>query len=134
MHLSTYLLFDGNCRAAMEFYRSVLGGELTMTTVGESPMKTFFPPALHGRVVNARLRSAWADLSASDWLRPNQARVPGNTVCLYLHEGTIEETKALFAHLAEGAEVTDPLSEQPFGIYGALNDRFGIRWMFHAQR
>src|SRR5271163_3022179 len=26
--LSSYLLFDGNCRQAMEFYKSCLGGEL----------------------------------------------------------------------------------------------------------
>ena len=27
MTLSTYLAFDGNCREAFEFYRSVFGGE-----------------------------------------------------------------------------------------------------------
>jgi len=55
--LSIYLLLDGNCAQAMRFYRDCLGGQLTMTTVGESPMKAFFPESMHGRVVNAKLTS-----------------------------------------------------------------------------
>lgn len=134
MHLSSYLLFDGNCKQAMEFYRSVLGGELTLTTVGESPMKSVFPASMHSRVLNARLKSQLVDLSASDWLRPNQTPVKGNTLCLYLSGGSPAETTTLFRQLSEGADITDPLSDQPYGLYGALNDKFGIRWMFHAEK
>lgn len=134
MQLSTYLLFDGNCKQAMEFYRSVLGGDLTLTTVGESPMKSIFPASMHAKVVNARLKSKLIDISASDWLRPNEKRIQGNTVCLYLSGGTPDETTKIFHRLVEGAAVTDALSEQPFGLYGALNDKFGIRWMFHAEK
>ena len=134
MQLSTYLLFDGDCKPAMEFYRSIFGGELTLTTVGESPMKGAFPPSLHSRVLNARLKSAFADISASDWLRPNEKRINGNTISFYLSGGTPTETTALFRKLSEGAEVTDPLSEQPFGLYGALTDKFGMRWRFHSRK
>ena len=133
MRLTTYLLLPGTCKEAMTFYHSVFGGELTTTAVGESPMKAMFPPAMHAKLVNARLKSPLLDISASDWLRPNQAAVQGNTVCLYLSGGSREETKAVFGKLSEGAQVTDPLSEQPFGLYGALNDRFGNRWMFQSE-
>jgi len=74
------------------------------------------------------------DISASDWLRPDRTRVRGNSVCLYLSGGTVGELKALFERLSDGADVTDPLAEQFFGIYGALNDRFGVRWMFHSNK
>ena len=134
MRLSTYLLFDGLCREAMEHYRSALGGELILTTVGASPMREAFPPDLHSRVVHARLQSPAGEISASDWLHPTERPASGNTVCLYLSGGDLASTRAAFDKLAAGAEVTDPLSEQPFGLYGALNDRFGVRWMFHAER
>jgi PhnB protein len=134
MKLSPYLLFDGRCQQAMEFYRSVFGGELTLTTVGQSPMKDAFPDHLHSRVVNARLKSSLVDISASDWLHPTEKPIRGNTVCLYLSGGTPEVTTTLFRRLSENADVTDTLSEQPFGLYGALNDRFGVRWMFHAEK
>jgi len=132
MHLTTYLLLDGTCKDAMEFYHSIFGGDLTMTSVGDSPMKAAFPAAMHGRIVSARLKSEMVDISASDWLRPNAIPNQGNTVMLYVSGGTPEATRTLFSQLAEGAVVTDPLNEQPFGLYGALNDKFGNRWMFHA--
>jgi PhnB protein len=132
--LSTYLLLDGNCAQAMRFYQECLGGKLTMTTVGESPMKAMFPESMHGCVINARLTGGAVDISASDWMRPDEQRVQGNTVCLYLSGGTPEETRAIFEKLSRDANVTDPLTEQPFGFYGALNDAFGIRWMFHAAK
>lgn len=131
---STYLLLDGTCKQAMEFYKSCFGGELNLTLVGESPMKGFFPEAMHKRVVNAKLVSGNVNISASDWLRPNQKPVQGNTVCLYLTGGSPGELKAIFDKLAAGGDITDPLTEQPFGMYGALNDKFGIRWMFHTDR
>ena len=134
MKVTTYLLFDGTCADAMRFYQSVLGGDLTMTTVGESPMAAMFPPALQGRIVSAHLTSAAVDLSASDWLRPGAVPVQGNRVMLYISGGTPAETRALFEKLSAGAEVTDPLTEQPLRLYAALNDRFGNRWMFHADR
>ena len=65
-----YLLFDGNCRQAMEFYRSCLGGELILTVVKDTPAKERIPASQHDKVLNARLRGSIVDVSASDWLRP----------------------------------------------------------------
>ena len=73
MTLTPYLLFDGNCRQAMEFYNSCFGGQLTSTTTPD------------GRILNAHLESDTADISASDWLRADRTAVRGNTVCLYLN-------------------------------------------------
>jgi PhnB protein len=128
--LSTYLLFNGSCERAMEFYRSCFGGELTLTKVGDSPFEDQMPAAMHGRVLNARLKSVSVDISASDWLRTDARPVQGNTVCLYLSGGAHEELKTFFNRLSEGADVTDPLKEMFFGTYGALNDGSGVRWMF----
>jgi PhnB protein len=130
--LNPYLLFDGSCRQAMGFYEAVFGGALTLTTVGESPMAPMFPPSLHARVVHARLTSDVVDIPASDWLAQDETPVRGNMLCLYLSGGKYEEMKGLFEKLSEGGTVTDPLQKKPFGYYGALNDRFGVRWMFHA--
>jgi PhnB protein len=130
--LTAYLLFDGKCQHAMEFYKSCFGGELTAIKVKDSPAKDFLPAFQQEKIVNARLRNGQLEISASDWLRPAQTPIRGNTVCLYLSGGTLEELKTLFERLSEGAEVTDPLKEQFFGTYGALNDKFGVRWMFQS--
>ena len=132
--LSPYILFKGNCKEAMEFYRSIFGGQLIQTTVGQSPMKNSFPESMHNRIVHARLISNNVDISASDWLRPTQTPVQGNMVCLYLSGGRPAELKTLFEKLSVGADVTDPLRVEPFGTYGALNDKFGVRWMFQTDQ
>jgi PhnB protein len=118
----------------MQFYKSCFGGELTATKVKNSPAKDHMPAVQQDKIINARLRSRNLEISASDWLRPDQTPIPGNTVCLYLSGGTFQELKALFEKLSERAEVTDPLKEQFFGTYGALNDKFGVRWMFQTDK
>jgi len=130
--LTPYLLFDGKCQQAMEFYKFCFGGELTATKVKDSPAKDHMPAVQQEKILNARLRSGNLDISASDWLAPEQTPIRGNTVCLYLSGGTSEELKALFERLSEGAAVTDPLKKQFFGTYGALTDKFGVRWMFQT--
>lgn len=132
--LTPYLLFDGRCAEAMSFYHSIFGGELNISKVKDSVMKDHMPAALQEKVLNAHLRSTSIEFSASDWLRPDRTRVRGNSVCLYLSGGTYPQLKSTFEKLSVDGEVTDPLKEQPFGAYGALNDRFGVRWMFWTQK
>ena len=134
MTLTPYLLFDGNCHQAMEFYKSCFGGELTSTKVKDSSAKDYMPAIQQEKTINAQLKSGNVEISASDWLRLDRTRIRGNTVCLYLSGGTFQELKALFKKLSEEAEVTDPLKEQFLGTYGALNDKFGVRWMFHSNK
>lgn len=130
--LTPYLLFDGNCLEAMQFYKTCFGGELSATKVKDSPAKDQMPLPFQDRILNAHLKQDNIEISASDWLRPDRARVHGNSVCLYLSGGTYQEMTVLFQKLSEGADVTDPLKQMSFGTYGALNDRFGVRWMFVA--
>jgi PhnB protein len=132
--LTPYLLFDGACHDAMRFYKSVFGGDLTSTKVKDSPAKDHMPAYQQEKTINARLRSDSIEISASDWLMPNRIPIRGNTVCLYLSGGSFEELKNLFAKLSEGANITDPLKEMFFGAYGALNDKFGVRWMFQSNK
>ena len=48
---SPFLLFDGNCAEAMTFYHERMGGELTLTKLGDTPMKDQFPPEMHEREI-----------------------------------------------------------------------------------
>src|SRR5438270_10317696 len=77
-HMTTlmpYLLFDGSCHDAMQFYQSVFGGELTATKVKDSPARDHMPASQQEKTINARLRSNSIEMSASDWLMPNRTPV-----------------------------------------------------------
>jgi PhnB protein len=134
LRLSTYVLFDGNCRQAMQFYQSILGGDLALSSVGDSPMAKAFPKEMHQRVVNGRLKSPTIELSASDWLAPNDTPSRGNMNALYLDGASPDATRAVFEKLSAGGTVTAPFAEQPFGWYGRLIDAYGVVWMVHAEK
>jgi len=130
--LAPYLLFDGTCQKAMEFYRDCLGGELTVTFVKDSPAKESMSDFQQENSLHAHLKCDSLEVFASDWLARNATPAGGNTVCLFLRAGNAAELKAVFEKLSDGAEVTDPPREMFFGLYAALNDRFGVRWMFQS--
>ncbi len=136
-NLTPYLLFEGNCAEAMKFYKSCLGGELSMQKVNETPMKNHMRPDQQDKVINARLISGTIDFSASDWLFPNDSRLPkpGNLICMYINSGSYADTRDIFDKLSADApkNLMDDLRDMPFGSYGALTDKYGVRWMFQSE-
>lgn len=132
-----FLLFDGNCAEAMTFYHECLGGELTMTKLGDTPMKDMFPPEKHGRLINAYLKSGDIEISATDWMAsPEFDPVQGNTYAIFVTGTNIEELQPIFDKLKDGDNNTrlQELHEMPFGIYGQFYDKFGVQWIFRGSK
>ena len=134
LRLTPFLLFDGNCAQAMAFYHVCFGGELTLTRLGETPMKHGFPPEQHGKIVYSQLKSDLVEFSATDWLHPTRVPQRGNTVAMHVIAGNDAELRTIFNKLAEGAatEFFVDLQPMPFGLYGRYTDRFGVEWFFRA--
>lgn len=125
--LNPYLALDGTCRQAMEFYQSVLGGELTLSTFGESGVPGVDPEGImHAQLVTA---DGHVLMGSDSGGMPHQA---GDTVGLSL-SGDDERLDAVFAALADGGEVAVPFERQMWGDdYGQVRDRFGVIW--HVNR
>ena len=136
INLTPFLLFDGNCAEAMTFYQSCLGGDLTITKLGDTPMKDHMPPEQHHKVTYAHLKNGVMEFSATDWLHPRQTPKQGNTVAMYVSGGTYKELRAIFDRLAVGAnnELLEDLRDMPFGTYGHLADKFGVHWFFQGEK
>lgn len=133
IYSTPYLLFDGNCADAMNFYHQCIGGDLTVTNVDDTPMKDQFPSDKHGRIINARLKSGAIDISASDWMAsPEFNPVTGNTSAIYITGDTYDELKPVFDKLKDGEnnERLQDLHATPFGIFGQFYDKFGVQWIF----
>jgi PhnB protein len=135
INLTPFLLFDGNCAEAMVFYQSCLGGELSITRLGDTPMKNQMPPEKHHRVTYAHLKSSAFEFSATDWLHPTQTPKQGNTVAMYINGGTYEDLRAIFDRLGASADkaLVDDLRHMPFGTYGHLADKYGVHWFFQGE-
>ena len=133
MHSIPFLLFDGNCAEAMTFYHECLGGELTMTKLGDSPMKDMLPVEKWERIINANLKSGDIEISATDWMAsPEFEPVQGNTFAIFVLGQDFAELKGVFDKLKDGDnnKRLQELHQMPFGIYGQLYDKFGVQWIF----
>ena len=126
--LNPYLGFRDNAREALEFYREVFGGELTVSTFGEFGMAD---GDAAGLVMHGQLETpSGFTLMASD--NPPGMDVPtvGTNVTIAITGDDVEDLTRFFHALAEGGTVSVPLEKQMWGdVYGALTDRFGIPWM-----
>jgi PhnB protein len=125
--LNPYLSFNGNAREAMEFYRSVFGGDLTVNTFGDFGNPD---PAVADKVMHAQLESdAGYTLMASD-LMPDMPFNPGDTMTVSLSGDDGDDLRRYWEKLAEGGTVTMPLEKQMWGDeFGMCTDRFGVPWM-----
>ncbi len=133
LRTTPFLLFDGNCAEAMTFYHKCLGGELTLTRLGDSPMKDMFQPEKHNRIINAHLKNGEIDISATDWMAsPTLDPIQGNMFSIFVTGKNYDEMKAVFDKLADGAEKKwfQQLHDMPFGVYGQFFDKYGVQWIF----
>ncbi|MGA8210798.1 MAG: VOC family protein [Nocardioidaceae bacterium] len=126
--LNPYLGFDGNAREAMEFYRSVLGGTLTVSTYGEGGMSD--DPAQRDKIMHATLETdGGLTLMGADVPSPTEAAGPGS-ISLSLSGEDAEELSGYYEKLAAGGTVTMPLEAAPWGdTFGMCTDAYGVAWM-----
>ena len=137
LQCTPFLLFDGNCAEAMTFYHQCLGGELTLTKLADTPMKAQFPEEKHNRIINAYLKSGEIEFSATDWMAsPAFDPILGNMSAIFVHGGTFDELKVIFDKLGQGAEKErfQELHDLPFGTYGQFYDKYGVQWIFVAEK
>jgi PhnB protein len=126
MRLNPYLSFVDNAREAMEFYQSVLGGELNVMRFGDmgadGPEKDL---VMHSQLLTDE---GFCLMGADTPPGMEYAKPAGITISI---SGDDAETmRGYFAALAEGGTVSMPLEKQVWGDeFGALVDRFGIDWL-----
>jgi len=136
LRLTPFLLFDGDCAEAMEFYAACFGGDLILNRLADTPMKDSFPVEQHQKVTYAYLKSDSVEFSATDWLHPTHVRRQGNTTAMYVTSALPDELRIIFDRLSDGAnkEFFVALMEMPFGLYGRMTDRYGVEWFFRGEK
>lgn len=129
----TYLNFDGDCRAAMEFYKTCLGAELQLMPFSEIPGDFPAKEAAGDRVMHARLTKGSTLLMASDTM-PGMPFQQGTNFSVSIGCESLQEIEALFTAMSDKGSVTMPLQDQFWGArFGMLKDQFGVHWMFNFE-
>lgn len=131
--LNPYLNFDGQARQAIEFYKSVFGGELTLSTYRDGGMDV--DAADHDKIMHAQLiADNGITLMASDTPKGWEFK-PGNNVSVSLSGNNRGELQGYWDTLSQGATIAMPLMVAPWGdTFGMLDDKFGIRWLVNITK
>lgn len=123
--LNPYLSFKDNAREAMEFYQSVLGGELEFMTFGQ----------MGGTPAGGVMHSSLATpdgymIMASDTPEEMEWQPGFVNVTMSLSGDEPDKLRGFFAGLSEGGEVRMPLEKQMWGDeFGMLTDKYGVGWL-----
>lgn len=130
--LNPYLNFRGQAREAMEFYRSVFGGELTLSTFADFSMPGIGDDEKDSVMHSQLDTSAGYTLMGSDVPSHMEWRQGENafSVSLSGDADSADELRGYFEKLAEGGVVAQPLEQAPWGdSFGMVIDRFGVSWL-----
>ncbi len=132
VQLNPYLSFRDNARQAMQFYQSVFGGDLEISTFGDASGIPGVAEADKDKVMHAMLRGDnGLVLMGADTPNSMQHAPPaGISISL---SGTDETAlRGYWDKLADGGTVGVPLERAPWGdAFGMLADKFGTPWMIN---
>jgi PhnB protein len=126
--LNPYINFKDNTRAAMEFYHSVFGGKLDLSTFKE--FQASEDPSEDDLIMHAMLETEnGMAFMASDTPKRMEYR-PGTNFSISLSGDNEAELTGYYQALSEGGMVTMPLTKAIWGdTFGMCTDKFGINWM-----
>jgi PhnB protein len=125
--LDVYLFFDGNCKEAMEFYKSIFGGELNLQSYDEVPDQG--DESMKGKTIHAMLDGGEIRLMGSD-PDTKKKQLGSGKIELSLSGTDEARLREVFGSLSAGGNIKFPLEKQFWGdTFGTLTDKFGVDWM-----
>ena len=128
VQLNPYLSFRDNAREAMNFYQSVFGGNLTVSTFKEFGAAT--DPSEEDLVMHAQLEGDHGITFMGSDTPSRMEYKPGTTMSMSLSGDDEPVLRGCFDKLAESGTVTMPLEKAPWGdSFGMLVDKFGTPWL-----
>jgi PhnB protein len=126
--LNAYINFKNNTREAMTFYKSVLGGTLTLSTFKDFHASQ--DPSEDDLIMHAVLETEnGMTLMASDTPQRMDYQ-PGTNFSMSLSGDNEAELSAYFHKLSEGGTVSMPLAKAMWGdSFGMCTDKYGVSWL-----
>jgi PhnB protein len=126
--INTYLSFKDTAAEAMDFYRSVFGGDLQRSTFAEYQVSE--DPAEQDKIMHSMLTTPSGQvLMAADTPNSMEYRAPAGH-SLSLSGDDEAELRGYWEALAGSGTEVMPLAASPWGdSFGMCVDRFGVSWM-----
>ena len=130
MQLTPYLMFNGTCEEALNFYSTTIGGEIKHLSRFEgSPAESMSEDKQ--KIMHAHFEGNGVVFMASDGAGP--VGNAGNIhLCLDFSDRNAMDN--VFNAMAAGGNISMPLEDTFWGArFGMLTDKYGINWMFNCE-
>jgi PhnB protein len=131
MQINMYLLFNGNCEEAMNYYKEALGGKIdTIVRYSDAPMP--YAEDQKDKIMHGILNIDGTQIYFSDSGAKANVTIGTNFSISLSFKSDEEIKKAFNALTADGGKITMPLQDTFWGAkFGTFTDKFGINWMFN---
>ena len=126
--LNPYVNLRGRAREALEFYQSVFGGDVAISTFGEFGDP---PPGVAGdAVMHGQIETAMGvTLMCSD-TPESMPLTAGDSISISLSGDDADALRGYWERLSTDGTVTFPLERQMWGDeFGQCVDKFGVPWL-----
>lgn len=129
--LNPYLNFKNDTRQAMEFYKTVFGGKLTMSTFKEYHASQ--NPSEDNMIMHAQLEADNGVVFMASDTPSRMEYKPGTNFSMSLSGEDEAELRGYFDKLSAGGRVTMPLEKAVWGdMFGMVTDKFGVPWLVNV--
>ncbi|MCW3126837.1 MAG: hypothetical protein JWO03_2495 [Bacteroidetes bacterium] len=128
-----YFNFQGNTEDAMNFYKTVFGGEFTLfQRFNDMPGCEKMPKEEQSKIMHISLVTPKGQVfMATDALESMEQKLTfGNNQYVHISTESETETDKLFGGLSAGGHIEMPVNKTFWGAYcGMCCDKFGVQWM-----
>ena len=132
MQVEPYLMFNGRCEEAINFYTKAINAEVVyMMRFKDSPDPQppgMLPPGSENKIMHMNFRVGDSSIMASDGQCNGTASFQGFSLTISVKDAG--QAEKIFAALGEGGQIQMPLGKTFFSpMFGMVADRFGVSWM-----
>jgi len=137
MQLNPYLSFEGRCEEALEFYKQAVGAKpefmMRYKEAPDQPPEGMLAPGSENKIMHCSFMIGDTRVMATDGGCTGGGKFEG--ISLALSSKTTAETEKCFHALAQGGQVSMPLTKTFFSpSFGMLVDKFGVAWMIVTEQ
>lgn len=130
-----YINFADKGREAIEFYKSVFGGDADITLVKDSGSAGQMPAEWGDRIFHLDFKAGDVHFLGSDIISDQAGRVAGNVYALALMCDSADQLKEYFDKLSAGGKVVwEPRDSEWGSLFGQATDKYEITWMLNYDK
>ena len=133
MKIQAYLGFKGECNNALNYYKSIFGGDI-INEQSYNDVDIDLPENYRDKLQHAELKGKGFHFMAYD-VAPDTPLTSGTNINMSIDLESKEKAKTIFEALSANGTVHTNFQEMPWNaFYGRCSDKYNITWMINYKK